>query len=261
MIPISLKGRRALVTGANSGLGAAIAERLGQAGARVAINYIVHAEAAHDLAGKLKAKGCDAIALEADIADKAAVARMFAQLDDEWGGVDILVNNAGIDGQAEKTWELEPAQFERVIDIDLKGVFYCAREALKRMVAQNKGVIVNISSVHETIPWSGYSAYSAAKAGVSMLTKTMAQEAAPHGVRVVAVGPGAIKTPINKTVWGDPAGLEDLRSKIPMGRMGEAGEIANMVTVLASDLASYVTGTTVFVDGGMLDYASFAKGG
>ena len=150
---------------------------------------------------------------------------------------------------------------ETVIAVNLEGPFHCAREALRRMLPQGHGVILNISSVHEVIPWSGYSAYAASKAGLSMLTRTLAQEAAPHGVRVLALAPGAIRTGINHSVWEDAHGLADLKSKIPLGRMGRPAEIADMAAVLVSDLAGYVTGTTVFVDGGMSDYAAFSHGG
>jgi NAD(P)-dependent dehydrogenase (short-subunit alcohol dehydrogenase family) len=145
--------------------------------------------------------------------------------------------------------------------VNLFGAFYCAREALMRMVPQKRGVVLSITSVHEKIAWSGYSAYTASKAAVGMLTKTLAQEAAPHGVRVLAVGPGAIKTAINRAVWSDPASLQDLLTKIPAGRLGDPDEIARMVVVLVSDAASYVTGRTVFVDGGMTDYPAFTHGG
>jgi glucose 1-dehydrogenase len=224
-----LSNRRALVTGAGSGIGAAIALELAKAGA--------------------------------DVADPKAVRELFARLDSEWGGIDILINNAGIDGQAARAWEIDTDAWRSVVEVNLFGAFYCAREALRRMVQARSGVVINISSVYENIPWSGYSAYTASKAGLSMLTKTLAQEAAPFGVRVLAVAPGAIKTDINSSVWNDRKGLLDLESKIPMGRMGSPEEIARMVAMLASDQASYVTGTTVFVDGGMLDYASFAHGG
>jgi NAD(P)-dependent dehydrogenase (short-subunit alcohol dehydrogenase family) len=149
----------------------------------------------------------------------------------------------------------------KVIDINLKGAFLCARQALKRMVAQKSGVVLNTSSVHEVIAWTGYSAYTASKAGMSMMAKSLAQEAAPHGVRVLCIAPGAIKTPINETVWSDPQGYKDLLTKIPLGRIGEPEDIGRMAVVLASDIASYVTATTVFVDGGMTDYPSFAHGG
>jgi NAD(P)-dependent dehydrogenase (short-subunit alcohol dehydrogenase family) len=186
---------------------------------------------------------------------------MFDQFDSEWGGIDILVNNAGIDGAAAMAWDADLDAWRQVIEVNLFGAFYCSREALRRMFPQKSGVIVNMSSVHESIPWSGFSAYTASKAALSMLTKTLAQETAAHGVRVLAVAPGAIKTSINRSVWDNPTGLADLETKIPMSRMGEPDEIARIVAVLASDLASYATGTTVFVDGGMVDFAAFEHGG
>jgi glucose 1-dehydrogenase len=258
---ISLAGRRALVTGANSGIGQAIALAAGAAGAKVAVNYVVHPEAAEAVAASIHQAGAEALAVAADISDPAQVARMFAQLDDAWGGVDLLVNNAGIDGVRALGWEADPAQWIRVIQVNLVGAFLCAREALKRMTAHKSGVVLNLTSVHERIAWSGYSAYTASKAGLSMLTETLAQEAAPFGVRVVALAPGAIKTPINRSVWSDPASYADLLEKIPLARMGTTEEIARMAVVLLSDAASYVTGTTVFADGGMTDYPSFQHGG
>jgi len=261
MLNIDLSGRRALVTGGNSGIGAAIVTSLAAAGADVAINYLTHPEIAETGAAAVRTAGTRSLTLQADVSDPAAVAAMFAQIDTAWGGLDILVNNAGIDGAAATGAEADLEAWRRVIEINLFGAFYCAREALRRMLPQRRGVILNMSSVHEVIPWSTHSSYAASKSGLSMLTRTLAQEAAPAGVRVLALGPGAIKTPINQNVWSDPAGLRDLASKIPLGRMGETIEIARMAAVLVSDLASYVTGTTVFVDGGMSDYADFSHGG
>jgi glucose 1-dehydrogenase len=258
---IKLTGKRALVTGANSGIGEVIALALADAGAKVAVNYVVNPEAAQVVAGKVQDKSGAALALEADVGNAEQVAQMFEDIDSAWGGLDVLVNNAGIDGPRAHGWESDPTAWRRVIEINLLGAFYCSREALGRMVAQRSGVILNLTSVHEVIPWSGYSAYAAAKAGASMLTRTLAQEAAPHGVRVLAIAPGAIQTPINQAVWSDPQGLADLIRKIPMGRLGQREEIAQMAAFLVSDAASYVTGTTVFVDGGMTDYADFAHGG
>ena len=258
---ISLEGKRALVTGANSGIGASIALGLAEAGAKVAINYVTHPEAADGLVQTIKQKPGEAISIQADVSDPKAVEDMFRQIDLKWGGIDILINNAGIDGVHALGWEADIAEWRKVLEINLFGAFYCAREALKRMVPQKHGVVLNTSSVHEEIAWSGYSAYTASKAALSMLTKTLAQEAAPHGVRVLAVAPGAIKTPINRSVWSDPKNLQDLLRKIPLRRIGEPEEIARMVVVLVSDAASYVTGCTMFVDGGMTDYPSFAEGG
>jgi len=258
---IRLDGRRALVTGANSGIGAAIAEALGEAGARVAINYLDGDDAAEAVAERVRKAGGEALTARADVSDADAVERMFTAVDEAWGGIDILVNNAGIDGGRAEAWRSEPDTWRKVIDVNLFGAYACARQALKRMVPAGKGVVLNITSVHEVIPWSGYSAYTAAKAGAGMMTRTLAQEAAPHGVRVVALAPGAVKTAINQQVWNDPDSLADLLDKIPLNRLGVPEDIARMATVLVSDVAGYVTGTTLFVDGAMTDYPDFAHGG
>ncbi|HEY3754852.1 MAG TPA: glucose 1-dehydrogenase [Opitutaceae bacterium] len=253
-----LTGRTALVTGGSSGIGEAIARDLAAAGAKVAINCVSHLDAAQKVAAEI---GPDAVALQADVSDSKAVEAMFQQVDRRWHGLDILINNAGIDGERALAWEADESAWQKVIAVNLFGAFFCARQALRRMVPQKRGVIVNITSVHEEIAWSGYSAYCTAKAGEAMLTKTLAQEAAPHGVRVLAVAPGAVKTPINQSVWQDPAGLKDLERKIPLGRIGETQDIASAVTFLVSDSASYITARTIFVDGGMTDFPDFAHGG
>ena len=258
---IRLDGKRALVTGGNSGIGAAIVRELASAGARVAINYLVHPELTSALVAELQAAGAVAVGVQADVSDVAQVDALYAELDRQWGGIDILVNNAGIDGAPATTWEADPANFERVLRVNLQGSFLCARAALKRMTAQRSGVVLNMSSVHERIAWSGYGAYTASKAGLAMLTQTMAQEAAPFGVRVLALAPGAIRTPINQNVWSNPDSLRDLLTKIPLGRMGEPAEIAQVATFLVSGAASYMSGNTVFVDGAMTDYPEFAHGG
>lgn len=258
---IDLNHQRALVTGGNSGIGEAIALALASAGARVAINYVTQPESAQSLVRRIGKQRGEAMAIEADVSDPQAVAEMFDRIDTAWGGIDILINNAGIDGARALGWQTDIPAWRKVIEVNLFGAFYCSREALKRMVPQKSGVVLNISSVHEQIAWSGYSAYTASKAAVSMLTKTLAQEAAPHGIRVLAVGPGAVKTPINRSVWSDPRSLQDLFEKIPLKRIGKPEEIAAMVVILVSDAASYVTGRTLFVDGGMTDYPDFAHGG
>ena len=258
---LKLSGKRVLVTGGNSGLGAAMVRAFAAEHARVAINYVVHPEQTAQFADQLRAGGTDVLALEADVSRADAVASMFQKIDAAWGGLDVLVNNAGIDGQRAMSWEADAAAWSRVLQINLAGAFLCAREALKRMVLQRSGVIINTSSVHEVIPWSGYSAYTASKAGLSMMSKTLAQEAGGYGVRVLCIAPGAIRTPINAAVWQDAAGQQDLISKIAIGRVGEPEDVAGMAVVLASDVASYVTGTSVFVDGGMTDYPAFSHGG
>jgi glucose 1-dehydrogenase len=258
---IDIHGKRVLVTGGNSGLGAAMVKAFGAAGAKVAINYVVGPQDAEALVKTLTDAGGAAMAIEADISAPDSVADMFTAVDKAWGGIDILINNAGIDGHRALAWEADVDAWRKVIDINLVGAFLCAREALKRMTAQKSGVVINTSSVHEVIAWSGYSAYAASKAAVSMMAKTLAQEAGPFGVRVLCIAPGAIATPINASVWQDPAGLQDLLTKVPLGRIGKPEDIAGMAVVLASDVASYVTATTIFVDGGMTDYPDFMHGG
>jgi len=258
---LKLTGKRVLVTGGNSGLGAAMVRAFAAEHARVAINYVAQPEQTTQLTNELRGAGAEVLALEADVSRADAVAAMFLKIDTAWGGLDVLVNNAGIDGQRSMSWEADAAAWSRVLQINLAGAFLCAREALKRMIAQRSGVIINTSSVHEVIAWSGYSAYTASKAGLSMMSKTLAQEAGAYGVRVLCIAPGAIRTPINAEVWQDAAGMQDLISKIAIGRVGTPQDVAGMAVVLASDVASYVTGTSVFVDGGMTDYPAFTHGG
>jgi glucose 1-dehydrogenase len=258
---LKLTGKRVLVTGGNSGLGAAIVRAFAAEHARVAINYLVHPELTQQMASELKPSAGEVLSLQGDVSKVSDVTGIFRQIDAAWGGVDVLINNAGVDGPRALTWEADAEAWNRVLQINLVGAFLCAREALKRMVAQKSGVIINTSSVHEQIAWSGYSAYCAAKAGLSMMSKTMAQEAGQYGVRVLCIAPGAIRTAINANVWQDAAGQQDLISKIAIGRVGEVQDIAGMAVVMASDVAAYVTGTSVFVDGGMTDYPAFTHGG
>lgn len=258
---IDLRGKSALVTGGNSGIGEATVLALAAAGARVAINYHSGPEVAAEIVARIEKEGGEAIALPGDVSSHGDVAGMFERVDALWGTIDILVNNAGIDGKRALAWEGDPGEWMRVIQTNLFGAYLCAREALRRMTRTRSGVVVNLSSVHETIPWSGYSAYTASKAAIAMLTKTLAQEAGPFQVRVVAVAPGAIETPINRDVWTDPRQRADLLEKIPLKRIGEPEDVARLIVFLASDAAAYVTGTSVFVDGGMADYPDFAHGG
>jgi NAD(P)-dependent dehydrogenase (short-subunit alcohol dehydrogenase family) len=258
---IRLDGKRAIVTGGSSGIGQAIAQALADSGAQVAIQYRTHAEEARAMADDIVRKGGKALAIKADVADPNDIESMFNQVEYAWGGVDILVNSAGMDGKRAMSWEADLQEWKRVIDVNLTGAFVCCQHALRRMTAQQSGVILNISSVHEIVAWSGYSAYASSKAGLAMLTKTLAQEAAPYNVRVMTIAPGAIKTPINQDVWSNPETLKDLLKKIPLNRMGTPEDIANMSVMLVSDAASYMTGNTVFVDGGLTDYPDFAHGG
>lgn len=261
MIPIDLTGRRALVTGASSGLGHAIAVAFGNAGAEVGVHFHTEQEAAAKVVAEIQQSGAKAHAFGGDVSDPKAVEQLFAAVDAAFGGIDILVNNAGMDGHPAFCADSDPAMFAKTIAVDLLGPYYCSRQALKRMEPNKRGVIIQVTSVHEFIPWSGYSAYTSAKAGLSMFTKTLAQEYADRGIRVLAIAPGAIRTPINANVWQDPQGLKDLDRKVAMGRMGEPEEIGHVAAFLACDLASYITGTTVVVDGGMLIYPDFRHGG
>lgn len=261
MIQIDLTGRRALVTGASSGLGRAIALSLGAAGARVGVHYLTDRSAAEAVMTEISQAGGSSAAFGADVGDPSQVARMFAEVEAQFGGLDILVNNAGMDGPRSACVDSDPVHWQRVITVDLQGPYYCTREALKRMLPQRRGVILQITSVHEFIPWAGYSAYTSAKAALSMFTKTVAQEVAADGIRVLAIAPGAIRTPINADVWGHPDSLRDLNEKIAMARPGEPEEIGRVAAFLVSDLASYITGTTLAVDGGMLIYPDFSHGG
>lgn len=256
-----LEGRRALVTGANSGIGRGIAMRLAQEGAAVAVNYISHPEAAAEVVEQIKGLGVKGIAVRADVSNEGEVEEMFKQAASSLGGLDILINNAGMETHHEFL-EMPLKDWQKVIDVDLTGPFLCAQRAARLMVKNDKGgAIVNITSVHQVIPWGGYAHYCAAKAGLDMLTKTIALELATQKVRVNSVAPGAIQTPINKEVWSDPAMMQDLLSKIPNGRVGQVEEVASVVAFLCSDEASYMTGATVYVDGGMTLYPAFLKGG
>ncbi len=261
MIAIDLQGKNALVTGGSGGLGRAISEMLAAAGAQVAVHYRKGQEEAEAVVQSIEKAGGKARAFAADVSDPQAVERLLQEVESAFGGLDILVNNAGMDGPHALVGDDDPQSWEKVIAVDLQGPYYCARAAIPRMEKQKAGVILNVTSVHEFIPWEGYSAYTSAKAGLSMFTKTLAQETADKGIRVVALAPGAIKTPINQSVWDDPESLKDLDKKISMGRLGKPEEIAHVVAFLVSDLASYVTGTTLAVDGGMLIYPDFRHGG
>ncbi|MEX0781351.1 MAG: glucose 1-dehydrogenase [Dehalococcoidia bacterium] len=258
-----LRDRVALVTGGSSGIGAAICRELASHGAHIAVNYRAGGDNARALAAELTRDGRQAECYGADVSKPDEVAAMFAAVHDRWGRLDIVVNNAGIEEDRELAWDddLDLDTWRRIIEVNLFGSFVCSREALRRMVPAGRGVIIYNTSVHESIPWAGHSAYNASKAGTSMLMKTLAQEAAPHGVRLASVAPGAIKTPINDDVWNDPEGRKDLQSKIPALRVGEPEEVARTVAFLASDAASYLTGATIVVDGGMMLYPAFQHGG
>jgi glucose 1-dehydrogenase len=263
-----LKNQKALVTGANSGIGEACALALGAAGADVVVNYVSHPEEADRVVKCLEESGRRALAVRADVSREDEVQAMFAQMLKEFGTIDILVNNAGLQRDA-RFHEMTLEQWNTVISINLTGQFLCAREAVREFlrrgvvpeVSSAAGKIICMSSVHEVIPWGGHVNYAASKGGVMLLMKSMAQELAPKKIRVNSIAPGAIKTPINRAAWETPEAEAELLKLIPEGRVGVPEDIARTAVWLASDASDYVTGTTLFVDGGMTLYPGFATGG
>ena len=263
-----LMGQTALVTGAASGIGAGVARALGAAGASVVVNYVTNPDAAEAVATDIRAMGTEALALQADVSNEAEVQEMFAKATARLGAIDILVNNAGVQQDAPFT-EMTLGQWNKVVGVNLTGMFLCAREAAREMihrgvradVSRAAGKIVCISSVHEVIPWAGHVNYAASKGGVRTLMQSLAQELAPHRIRVNSVAPGAIQTPINRAAWETPEALASLLRLIPYGRIGEPDDIGRVVAWLVSDDADYIHGQTIFVDGGMTLYPEFAHGG
>ncbi|PZR73922.1 MAG: sugar dehydrogenase [Chthoniobacterales bacterium] len=263
-----LKNQKALVTGANSGIGEACALALGAAGADIVVNYVSRPEEAERVVGLIKQSGSRALAVRADVSREDEVQAMFAQMLKEFGTIDILVNNAGLQRDA-RFHEMTLEQWNTVIAINLTGQFLCAREAVREFlrrgvvpeVSSAAGKIICMSSVHEVIPWGGHVNYAASKGGVMLLMKSMAQELAPKKIRVNSIAPGAIKTPINRAAWETPEAEAELLKLIPEGRVGVPEDIARTAVWLASDASDYVTGTTLFVDGGMTLYPGFATGG
>lgn len=253
-----LKGRRAIVTGASSGIGRATATRLGSEGADVCVNYYSEHEQrdAEAVVAGIEAAGGKGIAVRADVGSEADVSAMVQRTVTELGGLDVLVNNAGIEKRV-PTLEMSLQDWEAVLRTNLTGAFLCLREAGKVMAANGGGVIINMSSVHEFIPWPGFAHYCASKGGLKLLTQTAARELAQHSIRVLGIAPGAIVTPINSFVLDDPEAEHAVIDEIPLARMGRPEEIAGAVAWAASHEASYVTGTTVVVDGGMSLYPKF----
>lgn len=263
-----LAGQRALVTGANSGIGAAVAQAMAAAGARVVVNYVAADDKAVEMVAKIRAAGGDAMAIKADVSDEPEVQAMFRQMIDAWGSVDILVNNAGLQRDAHFT-DMSLEEWKFVLDVNLTGQFLCAREAAREFrrrgivpeLSRAAGKIICMSSVHERIPWAGHANYAASKGGISMLMKTMAQELAQDHIRVNSIAPGAIRTPINRKVWENQDEEAKLMELIPYGRIGQPSDVGQVAVWLASDASDYVTGATFYVDGGMTLYPGFRTGG
>jgi glucose 1-dehydrogenase len=264
-----LEGQVAVVTGAASGLGRAAALALGAAGCAVVVNHLPgDDEAAGEVVAKIEAEGSRAIAFPADVSIDADVGSLFAAAVERFGTVHILVNNAGIQAGA-RFAEMTLAQWRKVIGVNLDGQFLSARAAIREFlrrgpqpdVSRATGKIVCMSSVHQSIPWAFEVNYAASKGGVAQLARSLAQEFAPQRIRVNAVAPGAIRTPINRSAWDTPEALDELLRLIPYGRIGEPDDVANVVLFLASDLSDYMTGATVYVDGGMALYPGFRGAG
>jgi len=263
-----LEGQTAIVTGASSGIGKAIAVALGHAGANVVVNYIGREVQATEVVAEVEECGAKGLAVRADVSKEEEVAAMFDQTIAEFGRLDILINNAGIQIDAPFD-ELTLAQWQKVIDINLTGQFLCTQHAVKRFKAQGidrniscaAGKILCISSVHEVIPWAGHVNYAASKGGVMLMMKSVAQEVAPYRIRVNSIAPGAIRTPINHEAWSTREAYNELLKLIPSKRIGEAEEIGRAAVWLASDDSDYVHGITLFVDGGMTLYPGFETGG
>jgi glucose 1-dehydrogenase len=264
----NLIGQKALVTGADSGIGRAVAVALGQAGADVVVNYVRQEGAAAEVVKQIESSGVSAYAHKADVAREDEVEAMFAAMLAQFGTIDILVANAGLQRDAPfHAMTLE--QWNTALGVNLTGQFLCARAALREFLRRGivetvscaAGKIICMSSVHQEIPWAGHANYAASKGGVMMMMRSLAQEVAPHRIRVNGIAPGAVRTPINTAAWQTPEAYASLMQLVPYGRIGEPEDIARAAVWLASDDSDYVVGTTLFVDGGMTLYPGFADGG
>ncbi|RYF33751.1 MAG: glucose 1-dehydrogenase [Comamonadaceae bacterium] len=263
-----LVGQPALVTGASSGIGSAVALALARAGADVLVNYRSDAEGAEQVAREIRDLGCQAVTFQADVSKEDEVEAMFAHAIKAFGTLHVVVCNAGLQRDA-KFHEMSLDDWNAVIGVNLTGQFLCARSAVREFtrrgldesVSSAAGKIIQMSSVHEVIPWAGHANYAASKGGVMMLMKTLAQEVAPLRIRVNAIAPGAIRTPINTAAWETPEAYSDLMKLVPYKRIGEPEDIGQAAVWLASDASDYVTGTSLFVDGGMTLFPGFADGG
>jgi glucose 1-dehydrogenase len=263
-----LAGQKALVTGANSGIGEAAAIALGQAGADVVVNYVAGEDRAQAVVDAIGRSGAKAYAHKGDVSQEDQVEDMFRHMVERFGTVDILVNNAGLQRDA-AFHEMTLAQWNTVIGVNLTGQFLCARAAVREFLRRGivpavscaAGKIICMSSVHEVIPWAGHANYAASKGGITLMMKSLAQELAPHRIRVNSIAPGAIRTPINTSAWSTEKAYDELMTLVPYKRIGEPEDIARAVVWLASDDSDYVVGTTLFVDGGMTLYPGFTEGG
>jgi glucose 1-dehydrogenase len=266
---VLLKGQKALVTGASSGIGKQVATALGHAGADVVVNYVSDPDKANETVQEIKRRcGTDAMAIQADVSNEEQVRAMFQTMYREFGTIDILVNNAGLQKDAPFD-EMTLVQWNKVIGVNLTGQFLCAREAIREFkrrgvvkdVSCAAGKIICMSSVHDIIPWAGHVNYAASKGGVMLMMKSIAQEVAAWRIRVNAISPGAIRTPINMDAWGTPQAYAELMKLVPYKRIGEPEDIGRAAVWLASDYSDYINGICLYVDGGMTLYPGFETGG
>jgi glucose 1-dehydrogenase len=265
---VDLQGQPALVTGANSGIGRAVALALGRAGADVVVNYVANPDAAEAVVDAIRGFGRRALAIRADVSREDDVEAMFDEAVKAFGTLHIVVCNAGLQRDA-PFHQMTLDQWNTVIGINLTGQFLCARAAVREFarrgidegISTAAGKIIHMSSVHDMIPWAGHANYAASKGGVAMLMKSLAQEVAPLRIRVNAIAPGAIRTPINTSAWNTPEAYAELMKLVPYKRIGEPEDIGQAAVWLASDASDYVTGTSLFVDGGMTLFPGFASGG
>ena len=267
-IPKILPGQTAIVTGSSSGIGKAIAIALAAAGAKVAVNYAGGEQKAREVVETIQGAGGTAMAIQADVSQEDQVEAMFEKALSEWGALDILVNNAGLQRDAAFV-DLSLADWQRVIDVNLTGQFLCSRAAvrafkrqgIRNAVSAAAGKIICISSVHDVIPWAGHVNYAASKGGVMLMMKSIAQEVAPFRIRVNSICPGAVRTPINTEAWSTPEAYAELMKLVPYKRIGEPDDIGHVAVWLASDHSDYITGSNIYVDGGMTLYPGFETGG
>lgn len=267
-IPKLLKGQKAVVTGASSGIGKGVAICLAKAGADVVVNYRKDESSAEKIVEEIKMFGVQSYAHKADVSNEDEVIEMFNTMKDKLGRVDILINNAGLQQDSDFA-NMTLAQWNKVIGVNLTGQFLCAREAVRHFLKQgvdqsissSAGKIICMSSVHEVVPWATHANYAASKGGIHLMMQSISQELAGDKIRVNSIGPGAIRTPINKDAWETPEAYNKLMNLIPYNRIGEPEDIGKASVWLASDQADYVNGITLFVDGGMTLYPGFRTGG
>jgi len=247
-----LEGKIALVTGSSQGIGQGVAIRLAQEGAKIIVNYHSHPEGADDTLKQIEAAGSEGVAIQADLGQTAEIDRLIEQSVAKFGKIDILVNNAGLEKRA-PFWEVTEADYDLVLDVNLRGVFFTTQAFIKHLMARNApGRVINMSSVHEELPFPHFASYCASKGGLKMLCRNLAIELAPYNITVNNVAPGAIETPINTKLLNDKAKLAALLDNIPLKRLGQPSDVAGAILFLASADADYITGTTIFVDGGLL---------